>query len=77
MSDYIAGELHRLCRDFYANRLAMEEYRYQRGLLLDSLLAGDLEADGMENMPREKVADLQLATDNGERLPDAKSKQDR
>lgn len=59
MSDYIAGELHRLYRDYYADRLALADYRYQRGLLLDSLSAGGLDADDMATKPRASLPELQ------------------
>lgn len=60
MSDYIAGQLHRLYRDYYANRLALVDYRYQRGLLLDSLTVDDLGSDGMETKPRQEAAELDI-----------------
>ena len=37
----IAQELARLYREYYANRLSLADYRYQRGLLLDSLVAAE------------------------------------
>ena len=60
MSDYIAGQLHRLYRDYYSDRLALVDYRYQRGLLLDSLAVDELGQDGMETMPRQKIAELEI-----------------
>jgi len=60
MSDYIAGQLHRLYRDYYANRLALVDYRYQRGLLLDSLSVDELGSDGLDTMPRQEVAELDI-----------------
>lgn len=38
MSEELAIQLHRLYRDYYARRLEFADYRYRRGLLLDSLL---------------------------------------
>ena len=62
MSERIAGELHRLYRDYYAARLALVDYRHQRGLLLDSLsdAGGDAgaEADELHTMPRDEVAEF-------------------
>jgi hypothetical protein len=58
MSDRIAGELHRLYRDYYASRLALADYRYQRGMLLDSLLDHGPDADEQHTMPREEAAEL-------------------
>ncbi len=60
MSEYIAGQLHRLYRDYYSDRLALVDYRYQRGLLLDSLAVNELGQDGMETLPRKKIAELDI-----------------
>ena len=51
MSEHIARELHRLYRDYYADRLALADYRHRRALLLNSLSESDLESDAMETMP--------------------------
>ena len=61
MSDYIAGQLHRLYREYYSGSLTLVDYRYQRGLLLDSLSPVALDPDGMVTMPREKIAELDLS----------------
>jgi hypothetical protein len=61
MNDYIAGQLHRLYREYYSGRLALVDYRYQRGLLLDSLSPDALDSDGMATMSREKIAELDLS----------------
>lgn len=60
MSEHIASELHRLYRDYYSGRLALVDYRYQRGMLLDSLAGDGLGQDGMATMPREKIAELDI-----------------
>jgi formylglycine-generating enzyme required for sulfatase activity len=55
MSSDLANELHRLYTAYYANRLQLADYRYQRAMLLDSLAAADepIEPiDPMKTMPR-------------------------
>jgi hypothetical protein len=74
MSDYIAGELHRLYRDYYADRLALADYRYQRGLLLDSLSAGGLDADDMATLPRDSLAELQPTIVDATQVKEARPK---
>ena len=74
MSERIAGELHRLYRDYYANRLALADYRYQRGLLLDSLSDNGLDADELHTMPREEVAELRPVQKSSAPAREPKSK---
>jgi formylglycine-generating enzyme required for sulfatase activity len=38
VSEELAIQLHRLYQDYYARRLEFDDYRYRRGLLLDSLV---------------------------------------
>lgn len=66
MSERVTGELHRLYRDYYAGRLALADYRHQRGLLLDSLLGGAPEADEMQTMPRQQLPELNLEQSTSE-----------
>ncbi|MDJ0908258.1 MAG: formylglycine-generating enzyme family protein [Woeseiaceae bacterium] len=41
----VTNELARLYREYYANRLSLADYRYQRGMLLDSLVAEEFPPD--------------------------------
>lgn len=74
MSERITGELHRLYRDYYAGRLALADYRHQRGLLLDSLLGDTSETDEMQTMPREKIVELQPEPESSEPVSEPKRK---
>ena len=74
MSERVTGELHRLYRDYYAGRLALADYRHQRGLLLDSLLGVMPEADEMQTMPREQLPELKLEQSSSEPVREPKSK---
>ena len=73
MSEHIARELHRLYRDYYANRLALSDYRHQRGLLLNSLLPVDADAEAMQTLPREKIDKSQLTPPPPPPKPEAKT----
>jgi len=52
MSDRLAQELQRLYRAWYANSMSLADYRYQRGVLLDSLAIQDVDADDLITRPR-------------------------
>lgn len=53
MSDDLAIQLQRLYRDYYAGRLEFHDYRYRRGLLVDSLAPGILPEPADVTLPRE------------------------
>ena len=52
MSAALGRELQRLYRAWYANLMSTTDYRYQRGLLLDSLLPQDEAVDALVTQPR-------------------------
>ncbi len=52
----VTQELGRLYREYYANRLSHADYRYQRGLLLDSLMVTEPEPDELITVSRDQEA---------------------
>ena len=74
MSERVTGALHRLYRDYYAGRLALADYRHQRGLLLDSLLGNADDTDELQTMPRQQLPELKLEQSSSEPVREPKSK---
>ena len=54
MSDSIADRFNQFYRDFYAGRIEFGDYRYRRGLILDSLVDKPApDEDELETLPRD------------------------
>jgi hypothetical protein len=58
MSEDLAIQLHRLYRDYYARRLDFQDYRYRRGILLDSLAVAVEPEIADATLPRAATAEV-------------------
>jgi hypothetical protein len=61
MSDSYADRFNKFYKDFYAGRIDFGDYRYRRGLILDSIVTKpEPSADDLETLPRDaKKSELQ------------------